>query len=144
MRRVERILEGKEDDRLLGKREENNGKRKVVAEEVEEREIENTEQKWYGLHLLPEVPGMEIVKSLGIVHVYSDPNDRFGFVSRVSENDVKEVWLKLKEKAIISGANAVVNVRVETSGIGGLVDGNGDIYPSIYAYGEMVIVRPKA
>ena len=138
MRRVERILEGKEDDRLFGKREE----KEMVVEEVEEREVED--RKWYGLHLLPEVPGMEIVKSLGIVHVYSDPNDNFGFVRKISENDIKEVWIRLKEKAIRSGANAVVSVKIETSGIGGLVDGNGDIYPSIYAYGEMVIVRPKA
>lgn len=134
--RIERILEGKEDDRLFGKKEEPKKEQEQVPKETEEKETE----EWYGLHLLPEVPGMEIVKSLGIVHVYSDPN---GFFHRTDENDIKEVWLMLKEKAVRKGANAVVNVRIVFGTKGGSADGTGSVDPTIYAYGEAVIVRPK-
>jgi len=45
-------------------------------DEVESKELEGIvgkpekEKNWYGLHVLPEIPGMEIVEALGIVHVY--------------------------------------------------------------------------
>ena len=136
MRRVERILEGKEDDRLFGKREE----KEMVVEEVEEREVEDRE--WYGLHLLPEVPGMEIVKSLGIVHVYSD-SPRFLW-GKAGEEDFKKMWIKLREKAINKGANAVINVRVISPNLYNYDLTFNAPATAIYIYGEMVIVRPKA
>ena len=132
-KRVERILEGKEDERLFGNREEE--KDRLVVEEVDEEKGEK--QEWYGLHLLPEVPGMEIVESLGIVHVFSEPGNFFHNLT--DENDIKRAWLRLREKALFKGANAVVNARIVfpmdiTAGTGAIL---------IYVYGEAVIVRPK-
>jgi len=116
-------------------------------DEVESKELEGIvgkpekEKNWYGLHVLPEIPGMEIVEALGIVHVYNDPHHMFKY--KLKEDDFGKVLLKLKEKALDVGANAVVNVKVIVPADGGLADGSGTISSEIYVYGEAVVVRPK-
>ena len=126
--RIERILKGEEDNRLFGNEKEENGRKDAPEEAVSKKhavEPEKEQREWYGLHLLPEVPGMEIVRSLRIVHVFSVPEN-------LNEESIKATLLKLKEKAIKKKANAVVNLRIA--------------FPtptSIYIYGEAVFLRPK-
>ncbi len=110
-RKIEAILEGKEDEKLFGgedKEEERKEKNTVTVKETEEKEMAKEKKKeWYGIHVSGEIQGKRIVKNIGLVYVTAMSSSDNKKIREDLDNLIKNIIAQAQKK----GANAIINFR---------------------------------
>jgi len=151
-KRIEAILEGKEDERLMGKKKKTNAVVREAENKEKEigtkKEIGAKKEEWYGIHVSGEIHGKRIVESLGLIGVVAEI-DRADLIDMFKLKDQEDLWdeaiekLKgeLKQKALSIGANAVISVKITLGSEGYFASGSGSNDLRALIYGEAVIVE---